>query len=177
MDSNINIVIGIYAKKHGFLTFSKKQIIGGKMKKFISLFTMVAFIIFSLSCTTTKNVRLDADSTEKAKKEKILSVVMTSGVTIEFSEEQPCIIQNGNIIGTTVKVIGELDQAYIKSKAVDKKGKIGRMTVSIPLSEVEMIKIKEFELSKTLWVLLGIGAIVGIVYAVLAFSAMGGPGS
>lgn len=41
------------------------------MKKIISLFIIVAFIVFSLSCYSTKNVRLDADSAEKGKKVKI----------------------------------------------------------------------------------------------------------
>ena len=59
------------------------------MKKFISIFTLVAFIVFSLSCYSTKNMRLDADAVEENGKTKILQVVLKSGGIIEFSKEQP----------------------------------------------------------------------------------------
>jgi len=137
------------------------------MKKIISLFTVVAFIIFSLSCHSTKNIKLDADAPQKVKKGDILRVVMTSGETIEFSKDQPGRIHNESITGEAVRVTGELDKAYIKSKVVDKKGKILRIRVSIPLSEVEMVRAKMFNLGKTFLVFLGFCAGVGIGFVAI----------
>jgi len=119
---------------------------------------MAAFIVFSLSCYSTKNIKLDADAAQKVKKGDILRVVMTSGVTIEFSKEQPGRIHNGNITGTAIKVSGELDKAYIKGKKVDKKGKVLSIMASIPLSEVEMIGAKKFDLGKAFLAFLGFSA-------------------
>ena len=120
-------------------------------KKFISIFTMVAFIVFSLSCYSTKNIRLDADTAKENGKIKILNVVTKSGETIEFSKEQPGTVHNGNISGAAIKITGDLDKAYIESKEVDKEGKILRMMVSIPLSEVDVMMIadRKFNYIKT----------------------------
>jgi hypothetical protein len=145
---------------------------------------MVVFIIFSLSCATTKNIRLDADSAEKVKKGEILSVVMTSGETIEFSKEQPGRIYNGSItgravrvtkekesiLGRAVRVTGELDKAYIKEIEKDANGKIIRMIVSIPLSDTEVIMIvdNKFNLAKSILVVLGIAPVaIGVLLLIL----------
>jgi hypothetical protein len=136
---------------------------GGNVKKFISLFTMIAFIIFSLSCYSTKSMRLDVDAAKENGKIKILQVVTKSGEIIEFSKEQPGKIYNDSITGKAVRVIGELDKAYIKRKEVDKKGEILRMMVSIPLSEVEMIGVKKIDIDKTFLALLGTAAVAGIL--------------
>jgi hypothetical protein len=132
-------------------------------KKLISIFTMVAFIVFSLSCTTTKIVILDADAAQKAKKGGILRVVMTSREIIEFSKDQPGRIYNGSIIGRAVKVIGELDKAYIKGEEKDKEGKIMIMIVSIPISEVELVSIKEVDTA------VNILAVIGVIGAGIVF--------
>ena len=121
---------------------------------------MVAFIIFSLSCATTKNVRLDDISVKENGKIKILQVDTKSGETIEFSKNQPGRIYNDSITGTDVRITGELDKAYIKQIEKDKKGKILRIMVSIPLSEVEMIKIKESNTGLTFLVVGVIGVAV-----------------
>jgi len=140
------------------------------IKKIISSFTMVAFIIFSLSCYSTKNVRLDDDAAQKVKKGEILRVVMTSGETIEFSKEQPGRIFNESITGTAVRVTGELDEAYIKSKVVDKKGKILRIIVSIPISEVMQVGIREYKTVSSI-ILMAI-SVIGIAALVLFAVAM-----
>ena len=121
---------------------------------------MVAFIIFSLSCATTKNVRLDDISVKENGKIKILQVDTKSGETIEFSKNQPGRIYNDSITGTDVRITGELDKAYIKQIEKDKKGKILRIMVSIPLSEVEMIKIKESNTGLTFLVIGVIGVAI-----------------
>ena len=144
-------------------------------KRIISLFTIGAFIIFSLSCYSTKNIRLDTDASKENGKIKILQVVTKSGEIIEFSKDQPGRIYDDSITGTAVKVIGELDKAYIESKEVDKNGKILRMMVSIPLLEVEMIAAKKFDLGKSFLALLATAAVVGIGILVLLALEMSDP--
>lgn len=144
-------------------------------KRIISLFTIGAFIIFSLSCYSTKSMRLDVDAAKETGKIKILQVVTKSGETLEFSKDQPGRIYDDSITGTAVKVIGELDKAYIESKEVDKNGKILRMMVSIPLLEVEMIAAKKFDLGKSFLALLATAAVVGIGILVLLALEMSDP--
>jgi hypothetical protein len=102
---------------------------GGKMKKIISLFTMTAFIVFSLSCYSTKNMRLDVDAAEKVKKEKILSVVMASGETIEFSKKQPGRILNESIIGIAERVTKEIeiDITDVEHNKCNEKGEVNEI--------------------------------------------------
>ena len=126
------------------------------MKKFIALFIMVAFIVFSLSCYSTKNMRLDVDAAKKVKKGEILSVVLTSGVTIEFSKEQPGRVYNESIEGSAIRVTGELDKSYIKNREEDKDRKSLSFMVSIPLSEVEFLMIEENKLDLTITILCGL---------------------
>ena len=107
-------------------------------KKIISIFTSLAFIIFSISCYTsrTKEIRTEADwEGKKVKKVKILWVNKTSGEYIEFSKGNPGRIYEDKIVGTATimskKV--EIDLTNIKKirkhsdgsifKVIDKDGK------------------------------------------------------
>ncbi len=79
------------------------------MKKFISIFTMLAFIVFSLSCTITKNMRLDAANVRESGRIKILQVVKKSGEIVEFSKKQPGRVLNKSIIGIAERVTQEIE--------------------------------------------------------------------
>jgi len=122
------------------------------MKKLISLFTMVAFIVFSLSCYSTKSIRLDVDAAKENGKIEIFQVVTKSGETIEFSKEQPGRIYNDSITGTAVKVIGELEKTSIQRIEKNKNGKI-LIVVNIPLSEVEVIEIVDRKFNPVIYCL------------------------
>lgn len=126
------------------------------MKKIIASFTMVAFIVFSLSCYSTKNIRLDSDADKENGKIKIFQVETKSGETIEFSKRQPGRIHNRSIEGRAVRVTGELDKAYIKKREEDKDRKILSFIVSIPLSEVEFLMIEETKFDLTITILCGL---------------------
>ena len=99
-------------------------------RKIISLFTLLAFIIFSLSCyiTRQKEVRTAADW--QGKKGKILSLVKTSGEYIKFSKKSLGRVYGDKIAGTAVvlskKVEITLDN--IKEIKKDKKGMISEIT-------------------------------------------------
>jgi len=99
-------------------------------RKIISLFTLLAFIIFSLSCYTprVKEVRTAADL--EGKNVTILSVATTSGEHIEFLKDRPGRIHKDNIIGTVriVRKEVEIDRANIKDIIRNKKGKILAIT-------------------------------------------------
>jgi hypothetical protein len=93
-------------------------------KKIIALFTMVAFVGFSLSCFTHKNVRVETIDAKEKGKIRILQVVNTSGEIFEFSAKHPGRIHKDRIVGTTERVARkiEIDRANIKEIRKDKTG-------------------------------------------------------
>ena len=99
-------------------------------RKIISLFTLLAFFIFSVSCyiTRLKEVRTAADW--KGKKGKILWVIKTSGEYIEFSKDNPGRIIGDKIVGKAIilskKVV--IDRANIEENKRDQNGKILKIT-------------------------------------------------
>ena len=97
------------------------------MKKFIALFTMAAFMVFSLSCYATKIMRLDAGSVKSEKKGNVLSVKNTSGEVYEFSESQPGKISNDRIEGVAIKVTGviEIYKANIETSREGDRARAG----------------------------------------------------
>ena len=77
------------------------------MKKFISLFTIVAFIIFSLSCSTSiKQMRIETVDVKENGKIKIMQLVTKSGEIIISSKTLPGRIYKESITGTAERVIG-----------------------------------------------------------------------
>ena len=146
------------------------------MKKFIALFTTVAFIVFFLSCYSTKNMRLDTDAAIGSGKLEILKLVKKSGEVFEFSKKEPGKIDKENIIGIAIRVsrIIEIYKENLESAVRAQNGKflivatkdgktykdiVGAITdkkdkyvfaamsetfesISIPLSEIEMIEVK-----------------------------------
>jgi len=179
-------------------------------RKIISLFTLFAFIVFSISCyiTRLKEVRTAADL--RGKKGKIVSLVKTSGEHIKFSKKGLGRIYGDKIVGTVVvfskKV--EITRDNIKKVKRDKNGTISEIThkngktylvaygavkvvstkddltgkeeeriifyttpyetyesVTIPLSEVKSVKIKNFDYVVSLFV---VGAVIGLGALVLA---------
>jgi len=91
-------------------------------KKFVSLFTLVAFISFILSCYSTKTSMIRNISDFEGKKVEILGFEKTSGEFIEFNEGRPGIIWKGTIEGELKGNI-EIDIANVKS-INDYKGKL-----------------------------------------------------
>jgi len=104
---------------------------GGNMnKKIISLFTLLAFVIFSVSCYTTKTRRVNTSADWQGKKGKILWVIKTSGEYIEFSKDNPGRIIGDKIVGKAIilskKVV--IDRANIEENKRDQNGKILKIT-------------------------------------------------
>jgi hypothetical protein len=157
-------------------------------KKIISIFTLVAFLIFLQSCTvySTKKVTPDVAAQKQGRYIRVLRVMKTSGEIIQFSEKDPAYVQNDVIIGPTMEtetVIIEKDRI----KRIQKKGKKFIITtkdektyivpthkyleanlavevpksVSILLSEVQLVWIKEKD--PGLSTLASLGATVGVI--------------
>ena len=99
-------------------------------KKIISLFTLLAFVIFSVSCYTTKTRRVNTSADWQGKKGKILWVIKTSGEYIEFSKDNPGRIIGDKIVGKAIilskKVV--IDKADIEENKRDQHGKILKIT-------------------------------------------------
>jgi hypothetical protein len=106
-------------------------------KKIVSAFTLGAFIIFNLSCYSTKKIDVGKVAGWEGKKVAILGVLKTSGEHIEFLKNQPGRISNGRIVGS-----------------------IGTESISIPLSEVELVWARVISPGRTFLAVIG-GAAVG----------------
>jgi len=165
-------------------------------RKIISLFTLLAFVIFTMSCITTKTKNVRVADDWQGKKRKILSLVKTSGEYIKFSKNNLGRIYGDKIAGTAVilskKV--EITQDNIKTVQRDIKGMISEIThkngkiyhvvnvstkddltgkeedriiffttyetsesVTIPLSEVKSVKVKNFDFVASLCLVGAIG--------------------
>lgn len=98
-------------------------------KKIIASFTMVAFFGFSLSCTITKKMRLDAAAIKENGNIKITQVVTESGEIIEFSKKQPGRILNECIIGIAERVIKkiEIDITDVEHNKCNEKGEVNEI--------------------------------------------------
>jgi len=73
-------------------------------KKVISIFTLLAFVVFSLSCYTTRLKQLRTTADWEGKIVKILSVEKTSGEYIKFSKDNPGRIDRFKITGTATRI-------------------------------------------------------------------------
>lgn len=153
-------------------------------KKIISLATLLAFIIFSISCTIykTERVKINTDVSWRAKNIKVLSVVTKSGETIKFPKTKPGRIYKDSIIGTKREEI-EIDKYNVEKttrngdrkilKVITKDGKtyypisareqddkiICTVYTSIPLSEVEQILFKNIDFGPTLIASIGVAGL------------------
>jgi len=120
-------------------------------KKFVALVTLVAFIVFSLSCMVYKTERVSAATVVswEAREFKILGVVKTSNEYIVFNEEGPGRILENSIVGT-----------------------VGTESVSIPLSEVRIVwvKIKRVHGGRTAFAVLGGSLVVGFGLLLIALA-------
>ena len=99
-------------------------------KKIISIFTLLAFVIFSISCypISTKQIKTSADW--QGKKGKIFSLVKTSGEYIEFSRDNPGRISGDKITGTAIILSKEIivERGAIKKVRKHRDGRIFEVT-------------------------------------------------
>ena len=100
------------------------------MKKFISLFTIVALIVFTISCSTINHREVKTVADWGGKDIKVFKVVKISGETVEFPKKQPGKIHKDNIIGLSEKVtqVKEIDRMNIRSINRDQNGNILEVT-------------------------------------------------
>lgn len=99
-------------------------------RKIISLFTLFAFIVFSLSCYSWKKKEVKTAADLRGKKGIIKSLVKTSGEYIEFSKNSLGRIYGDKIAGTAVVLSKEVEiiRDNIKEVKRDKKGMISEIT-------------------------------------------------
>lgn len=172
---------------------------GNLYKKAISIVTLMAFVIFSISCypLSTKEIRTEADWQGKEfKRGKIIWVIKTSGEYIEFSKDNPGWICEDKIEGeaTLMSKKVEIERANIKRikkhsdgrifEVINKEGKIynavglgkeeddkfiiytaytSSESVSIPLSDVKLIRIKKLNYLLTAMVMVGSYGVLSLI--------------
>jgi len=116
-------------------------------KKIISVFTLLAFIVFSISCYSTGTKKVRKAANWHGKEGKILSVVKITGEYIEFAKENPGQISGNKIIGTSIILSKEtsIERADIKKtrkhrdgsifEVINKEGKIYQVVVGTAREE------------------------------------------
>lgn len=120
------------------------------MKKFISIFIVLAFILFSFSCYITRIRELRKIPVMKRSEALILSVDKTTGEHIEFSKDNPGRVHKDMIVGIAIirskeLVVKRADVKKIRThsdgsifEVIDKEGKIYHV-VSIGIEEEDKI--------------------------------------
>ncbi len=103
-------------------------------RKVISILTLLAFVIFSISCYTsgarsyrTKEIRTNSDWQGKEfKKGEILWVIKKSGEYIEFSKENPGLIFQDKIVGNAIRMSRkvEIERSEVKKISRHSDGRI-----------------------------------------------------
>lgn len=76
-------------------------------KRVAALFTMIAFVLFSASCSTWGMREVSTTAKRPAEGKKIRSVIMTSGELVEFSRSNPGRIQGSTIVGMATGLEGK----------------------------------------------------------------------
>ncbi len=115
-------------------------------KKLVSLFTLVAFIVFTFSCSvyTTKKERGETVYA-KGGKVKVLAVMKTSGEYVEFPKDLPGYIIGDTIIGTAMSLKElEIELNLVQRIKKDQNGKIIEITTKNGTTYRDMI-IREEE--------------------------------
>ncbi len=110
--------------------------------KIISLFTLTAFVVFTFSCYSTKQEKIETVVSKKGQKIEIIAVLKKSGERIEFPKDKPGIIVGDKIVGEPV------------DKKLDKK------PVYIPISEVDQVWVRKIDGVKTFFAIIG-GGVIG----------------
>ena len=157
-------------------------------KKNVSLFTLIAFIVFSLSCYTIREKKVKTVSDWEGKEVTIMGVQKTSGEYIEFQKDSPGRIYKDTIIGKAKKKF-EIARANVKKTGIDTEGEIAEITtkdgkvypiisskitedkiileayesISIPLSEVELVWVKKAGPAGIAIAIIGVVAVVGLI--------------
>lgn len=162
-------------------------------RKIITLFTLVAFIIFSLSCHSIKKKRIETVARKGEKTIAIYGIVKTSGEIVKFPKVRLGRIHKETILVWPIKSKRiEINRADAES-IIREEGDITRITTKdgeahygfvireeedkivlntyelIPFSEIKQVLVKKFDPIKPLLVVLGL---VGVAYLglVLIFS-------
>ncbi len=135
----------------------KKTIENSINKKGLSVLTLILFMVLTFSCQSIKPKRVETTMFKKGKIVKVYKLQKKSGERLTFEKGDPAVIIDGKI----------------KGKTWDNNGRME--TVSISLSDVELVWVKRVSVGKTL---LGIGAgYIGLILIagaviVLAFTGV-----
>lgn len=166
-----------------------------------SLFTLLAFILFSWSCMTRYVKREEAKTVTESKKDeiKIIGLQIIKGGYIEFSEKDPATISNKSIEGMAIlekeleihrsdidHIQGEKGKGPAEIRTKD--GKIYKIIsyheteqsivvtkmydwISIPINQVELVWVQKTRPSRAAIFLVTVGSIAALVAIVSSKSS------
>lgn len=122
----------------------------GKKYEYVTWLTLIVFTVFTFSCYHYKKKEIKTEASWYGKKVQIIEVSTTTDRQVKFSRRSPGKIEEKRIVGI-VKEAGKKKQ------------------VSIPLSEVQWVRVKKINAVGT--VLVATGFLV-IVAAIIGLSSM-----
>lgn len=169
-------------------------------RKLVSLFTMVAFIIFSMSCAiySIKNKSVETIVAKKGEKMEVKGILKTSGEFVKFPEVRDGRIHKDVILilptenvpieinrvdaesiireeGNITRIVTKSGETYYGVIIREEEDKIGFSRYeSIPLSEVNQILVRKpnpaMSILATLLVIGGVICVVGFGLAIYLVS-------
>jgi hypothetical protein len=121
------------------IVFSKE---GVMKRQFIAVLTLVSFVIFSVSCYSVREIKLEILTAEKGKEIEIMKLTKTSGESIVFDEDQP-----GRIEAHIIKGIGATESIEIMKEISNAKVRLvvyeGTQAVSVVMKDGETFPVQK----------------------------------
>jgi hypothetical protein len=168
------------------------------LKKTIAVITLPAFLVFSVSCFRVRRIRqerYDESRVGELVHTEIAAVQTKAGETFEFPKGHRAGVQGNAVVGEALKSI-EIGQNDVKRRVLGRKGKIisltttegttyevvrftedkekiileGYTTVSIPLSEIQLVWVRRVDPGLTL--VANAAAIAGVMLVFSVISAI-----
>jgi hypothetical protein len=128
--------------KDNFRSIEKE---GHLFKKMTAALTLMAFIVFSMSCVLYRTARQSVKTVaQKGAGAEIVAIQTKSGKHIEFRKGHPARIQGDSVVGETLKTI-EIDRADIQNVKRNKKGKIEKIVTKDGTSYAVVSSVEENE--------------------------------
>jgi len=137
-------------------------------KKTLSLVTVVAFLLFDWACLSIKNVPV----TSVTSKDQIVGVTNRSGEYVQIPKEKSARIDGDRIVqsygkfneialsdvndlkqndkGVVYEITTKDGRTIRDVQGIVEGGKIVLATLSIPLSDVNLVSVRRFDIGKTL---------------------------
>ena len=135
--------------------------------RILAVIVLFAYLT-NLGCTSMREVPpSDVDSPN----DRVFAAKYTSGETVEFDKVVEKVAPEENNRTRRINNTRSIRYAYLDPEAQTIDGAVRGQPVSIPVSELQTVRVERFSTEKfALWTLVGVGVVVGISVIALALS-------